>query len=648
MVRRVRDVVAQRAAGQFVGRDRELALLLKMLEAGEPLITHVHGIAGIGKSSLLTAFQAHAREHGATVIGLDCRVVEPTPEGFLRELAIATGLAGRQPGRAADRLGELGDRVVLTLDTYELFRLLDTWLRQEFFPLLPDNIRVVLTGREPPVSSWWSTPGWQGLFESFALEPLAELDAIELLEQAGLTALEASRVNRFARGHPLALRLAASAARERPDLESAAMQRVVAELTQLYLLDIDNPLTRRALEASSVVRRATLPLLAAMLPDLAPQDAYDRLLTLPFTELLGDGLHLHDAVQLAVVTNLRAGDPERYHVYRRAAWQTLRTGVRSAAAGDLWRYTADMLYIIENPVIREGFFPSDSHRYAFEPARPDDDRMIRHIVISSEGPESAGHLLTLWEAAPQVFRVARDLDGSVAGFYCLLQPGDVTAALLDADPLFRCWMQHLVVSPVPKGQLSLFCRRWLTLGRGELPSPVQGAAWLDLKRTYMELRPRLRRVYMTIWDLETYGATAQQLGFELVPGGKVVLDGRTYYSAVNDFGPNSIDGWLAGLVGIELGETIEHGLLDQDARELVLNGYRIPLTKLEFGTLRHLHAQPGKAVSREELLDAVWGSDYPGGSNVVDVVVRSLRKKLRDRATVIETVWGVGYRFRDP
>lgn len=646
MVRRVQDVVAQRAAGRFIGRDRELALLSRMLDAGEPFIMHVHGIAGIGKSSLLSAFQALARERGATVISLDCRVVEPTPEGFLRELGRATGLAAEQPRRAADRLSELGGQVVLTLDAYELFRLQDTWLRQEFIPQLPDNVRVALAGREPPIAAWWSMPGWQGFFESFVLEPLADLDALRILELGGFSTFEAARVNRIARGHPLALRLAASAARERPDLESAAMQRVVAELTRLYLLDIDDPLTRRALEASSVVRRATLPLLAAMLPDLAPQDAYHRLLALPFTELLGDGLHLHDAVQLAVVANLRAGDPERYHQYRRAAWQTLRMGVRSAAPSDLWRYTADMLYIIENPIIREGFFPTDSHRYAFEPARPEDDRAVRDIVVGAEGPESAEHLLRLWDAAPQVFRVAREPDGVVAGFYSLFKPGDVNPALLDADPIFRLWMRHLAEFPTPKGQLSLFCRRWLTAGRGELPSPVQGAAWLDIKRTYMELRPRLRRVYMPICDMETYGATAQQLGFQFVPGEQVVFDGRTYFSAVNDFGPNSIDGWLAGLVGIELGEPLEQDLLDHDARELVLNGQRVPLTKLEFGTLDYLQEQPGKAISREELLDAVWGHDYPGGSNVVDVIIRSLRKKLGDRATAIETVWGVGYRYR--
>jgi DNA-binding response OmpR family regulator len=51
-------------------------------------------------------------------------------------------------------------------------------------------------------------------------------------------------------------------------------------------------------------------------------------------------------------------------------------------------------------------------------------------------------------------------------------------------------------------------------------------------------------------------------------------------------------------------------------------------------------------VTRDELLDAVWEPGYEGGSNVVDVVVRALRRKLEDRASVLQTVHRVGYRFR--
>ena len=62
--------------------------------------------------------------------------------------------------------------------------------------------------------------------------------------------------------------------------------------------------------------------------------------------------------------------------------------------------------------------------------------------------------------------------------------------------------------------------------------------------------------------------------------------------------------------------------------------------------MQHLILNEGHAVSRAQLLDEVWGYSESGGSNVVDAVVRGLRKKLGDHAGCIETVSGVGYRYR--
>ena len=73
---------------------------------------------------------------------------------------------------------------------------------------------------------------------------------------------------------------------------------------------------------------------------------------------------------------------------------------------------------------------------------------------------------------------------------------------------------------------------------------------------------------------------------------------------------------------------------------------RVPLTPLEFMVMQYLMDREGQAVSRTALLDDVWHDSYQGGSNVVDVVVRSLRKKLGLRASAIETVSRLGYRYR--
>jgi hypothetical protein len=110
---------------------------------------------------------------------------------------------------------------------------------------------------------------------------------------------------------------------------------------------------------------------------------------------------------------------------------------------------------------------------------------------------------------------------------------------------------------------------------------------------------------------------------------------------------NDTDGWLSGLAAAELGIQQENSLLDDDSHELLLGRERVHLTPLEYGVIRHLQIRQGKAVSRGELLRDVWGTHYQGGSNVVDSVVRGLRKKMGDHSSLVETVTGVGYRLHE-
>lgn len=153
------------------------------------------------------------------------------------------GAGSETAGEVADELGGLGTRVLLALDNCEVFRLMDTWLRQAFVPTLAANVRVLLAGREPPLPAWFASAEWNGLFASVALGPLEPHHALELLEECGVGADAAAAINRMARGHPLALKLASTALTERPDLglQEAATQRVVEEFTRLFYADIPCP-----------------------------------------------------------------------------------------------------------------------------------------------------------------------------------------------------------------------------------------------------------------------------------------------------------------------------------------------------------------------------------------------------------------------
>jgi DNA-binding response OmpR family regulator len=84
--------------------------------------------------------------------------------------------------------------------------------------------------------------------------------------------------------------------------------------------------------------------------------------------------------------------------------------------------------------------------------------------------------------------------------------------------------------------------------------------------------------------------------------------------------------------------------VDKGRREARVSGSVVPLATREFDLLQYLAGNVGLALSRQQLLDGVWGPGWFGDERTVDVHVRQLRKKLGD-ALPLTTVWGVGYRL---
>ena len=77
-------------------------------------------------------------------------------------------------------------------------------------------------------------------------------------------------------------------------------------------------------------------------------------------------------------------------------------------------------------------------------------------------------------------------------------------------------------------------------------------------------------------------------------------------------------------------------------------GNRIRLTQVEYAILKLFMQNPGRTLSREDIMVAVWGRDYEGDLKIVDVNIRRLRIKIEDNTaepTYITTVWGFGYKW---
>ena len=632
-------------AGAFVGRREELLRLRRLAVDAVPRVFFVHGLAGSGKSTLLRRFAADVPAGDPLVLLLDGREVEPTEQGFLSAVAHAAGSSDElELGlELFEWLGERAGQVVLCVDHYEVLRLLDTWLRQTVTPMLPENVAMLLAGREAPNRAWSRLPA--GGFGAMLLGPFRAQESAELVRSLGVPPEDVAPIVRFSKGHALTLVLGALAARERPAsrIQDVTLSRLLDEFTRAYLDDLHER-TRRLLEAAAVVRRLSVPLLEAVLPDLDPMEALEALEKLPFVDVAADGLALHEALQQTIAARLRALEPARYLELRRRAWAHLRDELRTTPRSQLWRQTADMIYLVEHPEVREAHFPSGAHNFAVETATPADAAVIDALIERHEPPTAAKLLRAWWSRCPDAFRVARNARGEVAGFSIITTSGRTDPRRFAHDPVVAMWLEHLAEHPIGAGQEVLLIRRWLTWDAGDGPCEAQASMWLDLKRTYMQLRPRLRRNYGITDHPEVYGPVMEQLRGGVIPRGLVEIDEREYHGLYLEFGPSSVDGWLTDLAAMEFGPS-EDDLLDVRQRQLLINDGRVDLTPKEFEVMRLLRERAGHTVLRTDLLAAVWGFDDDLGSNVVDAVIHRLRDKLAGNADLIQTVRGVGYRL---
>lgn len=94
-------------------------------------------------------------------------------------------------------------------------------------------------------------------------------------------------------------------------------------------------------------------------------------------------------------------------------------------------------------------------------------------------------------------------------------------------------------------------------------------------------------------------------------------------------------------------EILQHGILklDHERHEVVVSGETVLLTNKEFELLYYFMKNPGIVLRRDQLLEKIWGYDFEGETRTIDVHIRTLRQKLGEAGTYIETVRGVGYKL---
>jgi DNA-binding CsgD family transcriptional regulator len=186
--------------------------------------------------------------------------------------------------------------------------------------------------------------------------------------------------------------------------------------------------------------------------------------------------------------------------------------------------------------------------------------------------------------------------------------GSVASEILRDDPIAASWMAHLGRVPAAPGDRVLGMRRWLGRDTGEAGSPEVGACWLDVKRVYMELRPRLSRLYSTIVDLERQGPIFIPLGFAPL-GDEIDLGGACFRPVWLEFGEGSVDGWLSRLIDAEVGA---------EEADLAATAVRNGLTRREVEVLRLI----ADGCSNREIGVRLYISERTAGHHVSNIFAK--------------------------
>jgi DNA-binding CsgD family transcriptional regulator len=214
----------------------------------------------------------------------------------------------------------------------------------------------------------------------------------------------------------------------------------------------------------------------------------------------------------------------------------------SPAYGPDWGSTADLLHLVQNPLIRNAYAPPGMVQHPAEQARSEDHDAIVAIARRFAGEESALLAERWWQVSRDAFAVVRAADGGVAAFSVTATVDDRASSSPIEDPLVQAVAQHMRDDPMPPGAAAVIFRWALGHRHGERPTPEVATLVIDLKRTYLQLRATLRRVYAVVVDWPAAAPVLRVMGFDLLT--EVEVAGWRFVLACLDFGPGGVDAWI--------------------------------------------------------------------------------------------------------
>ena len=489
MALRLADRLSAARHRQFVGRDSERVLFQAALAAPElPFyVLYIFGPGGVGKTTLLGEFAALCRQTETRSTYIDARNVEPSPESFLHALRLALSLTPADAPQ--DYLAAEARRHVLFVDTYETLAPLDGWLRDVFLLQLPDDVLVVLAGRNPPPPAWRTDPAWQTVMRTLPLRNLRPEEGRVYLAKRGVPDEQHYNVLEFTHGHPLALSLVADVFAQRPDahFRPEAAPDVIKTLLEQFVQKVPGPAHRVALEACVLVRLMTELLLSEMLGMPDAHELFDWLRGLSFIESGRHGLFPHDLAREALVADLRWRNPAWYAELHHRARAYYARCLQQTHGQEQQRVLFDYVFLHrDNPMLRPFLEWQESGSLLADTARDNELPALIELVAQHEGEESARWAGHWFARQPQNVVVFRDAEQQPRGLLATVALHQANPDDLHADPATRAawdYLQHQ--APLRPSEAATLFRFWMAADTYQAVGATQSVIFVNVGQYYL-------------------------------------------------------------------------------------------------------------------------------------------------------------------
>lgn len=522
------DSVVRRTHGREAEAGHVLAALA-LPDGALAACVHLHGVAGIGKTSLVDHVIEQLRVDGTQVARIPTEGLEP------RAIALEAALLAALAQLTAD-----GAQRVLVADPFDDLVALLPWLLRR---ITDPDVRVdglLLVSRAPLPAALRAARPSRVTLTSVELGALGHDVALGLLTDLGVPSPTREEVVTRIGGHPLSLCLVAATRNLGGGDEDnpPPLGRVLAAAAERLVDHVPSAHHERALLAAAIIPALDDELLASLLPTCSAaehKEVQRWLAGLPFVTARPRGLVVHDAIRSVLLEAALAHDhaPLQDLYAQTFARLAARRDAEVGRAGDA-AIDALAFLIMRHPLVRSTFPAVDSvHRV--EPASAGHLREALAAVSRMEG-ERAAELVALWVGRPGVSaRAVVDADEVLRGFFLVLGPEALADAPHVADPVVHAF--DALAREVAPGARRLLVRAWFTLDGYQDPS----APWCTVVNQAMTrvtlrvapsfaatchrddpaFRPFLRACFSSpgtgVVPVEVGGVAAQSLAYRFAP-----------------------------------------------------------------------------------------------------------------------------------